>query len=73
MDISKIGGGICAPKGYMASGIHCGFRKNRDKKDLGIIVSDKECSVAAVFTQNKVKGAPNSAVIQPSVVDGGRR
>ena len=49
MDISKIGGGICAPKGYMASGIHCGFRKNRDKKDLGIIVSDKERSVAAVF------------------------
>ena len=33
MDISKIGGGICAPKGYMASGIHCGFRKNRDKKE----------------------------------------
>ncbi len=69
MDISKIGGGICAPKGYMASGIHCGFRKNRDKKDLGIIVSDKECSVAAVFTQNKVKGAP-IAVDKEHIKDG---
>lgn len=69
MDISKIGGGICAPKGYMASGIHCGFRKNRDKKDLGIIVSDRECSVAAVFTQNKVKGAP-IAVDKEHIKDG---
>lgn len=69
MDISKIGGGICAPKGYMASGIHCGFRKNRDKKDLGIIISDKECSVAAVFTQNKVKGAP-IAVDEEHIKDG---
>ena len=69
MDISKIGGGICAPKGYMASGIHCGFRKNRDKKDLGIIISDKECSVAAVFTQNKVKGAP-IAVDKEHIKDG---
>lgn len=69
MDISKIGGGICAPKGYMASGIHCGFRKNRDKKDLGIIVSDKECSVAAIFTQNKVKGAP-IAVDKEHIKDG---
>ena len=69
MDISKIGGGICAPKGYMASGIHCGFRKNRDKKDLGIIVSDKECSVAAVFTQNKVKGEP-IAVDKEHIKDG---
>lgn len=58
MDINKIGGGICAPQGFMAAGVHCGFRKNKDKKDLGIVVSDKMCKVAAVFTQNKVKGAP---------------
>ncbi|MDR0851662.1 MAG: bifunctional glutamate N-acetyltransferase/amino-acid acetyltransferase ArgJ [Clostridiales Family XIII bacterium] len=51
-------GGICAPKGFRAGGVHCGFRKNTKKKDLGIIVSDVRCSAAAVYTQNKVKGAP---------------
>ncbi len=58
MDVIKIGGGICSPTGFQAAGVHCGFRKNKDKKDLGLIVSDVDCNVAAVFTQNKVKGAP---------------
>lgn len=51
-------GGICAPKGFKAGSAHCGFRKNSQKKDLGIIVSDVMCNVAAVYTQNKVQGAP---------------
>jgi glutamate N-acetyltransferase/amino-acid N-acetyltransferase len=54
----KVEGGICAPKGFKAGGVHCGFRKNSQKKDLGIIVSDVMCRAAAVYTQNKVKGAP---------------
>ena len=44
--------GICAPKGFYASGIHCGVRKNRIKKDLAFIYSDTLCSAAAVFTLN---------------------
>ena len=26
-------GGVTAPKGFRANGIHCGIRKNKDKKD----------------------------------------
>jgi len=58
MYIEFIQGGVCAPKGFQASGVHCGIRKNKMKKDLSLILSDIDCSVAAVYTQNKVKGAP---------------
>lgn len=51
-------GGVCAPKGFRAAGIHAGIRKNPEKKDLALIVSDKPCAAAAVYTKNKVKGAP---------------
>ncbi|MDR3072850.1 MAG: bifunctional glutamate N-acetyltransferase/amino-acid acetyltransferase ArgJ [Clostridiales Family XIII bacterium] len=50
--------GICAPKGFRASGVHVGFRENQKKKDLGLLVSDVMCNAFAVHTQNKVKGAP---------------
>ena len=53
-----IKGGVCAAKGFKASGIHCGIRKNKAKKDLALIVCDKLCSAAAVYTTNLVKGAP---------------
>lgn len=53
-----IDGGVTAAKGFKASGIHCGIRKNQSKKDLAMIVSDTKCSAAAVYTQNKVYGAP---------------
>ena len=53
-----ISGGVCAAKGFKASGVHCGVRKNRTKKDLGLIVSDVKCTAAATYTTNLVKGAP---------------
>ena len=53
-----ISGGVCAAKGFTASGIHCGIRKNRTKKDLALIFSEKPASTAAVYTTNLVKGAP---------------
>ncbi|HWR24297.1 MAG TPA: bifunctional glutamate N-acetyltransferase/amino-acid acetyltransferase ArgJ [Feifaniaceae bacterium] len=53
-----IPGGVCAAKGFKASGIHCGLRKNKALKDLALIVSDVPASAAAVYTQNLVKGAP---------------
>jgi glutamate N-acetyltransferase/amino-acid N-acetyltransferase len=56
--IEYIENGVCAPKGFRASGAHCGFRKNLKKNDLSLIVSDAMCNAAAVFTQNKLKGAP---------------
>lgn len=54
-----INGGVCAAKGFKASGVYCGIKDNPTKKfDLGMVVSDVECNVAAVYTTNKVKGAP---------------
>ena len=53
-----ISGGVCAAKGFMASGIHCGIRKNRTKRDLALIFSKTPCAGAAVYTTNLVKGAP---------------
>lgn len=58
MSIKEISGGVCAPKGFKAAGIHCGLRKNRTKKDLALIISDVPCSAAGVYTSNLVKGAP---------------
>ena len=51
-------GGITSPKGFKANGIHCGIRKNKDKKDLMLIVADCECDAAAIYTKNLVCGAP---------------
>ncbi|HAL21060.1 MAG TPA: arginine biosynthesis protein ArgJ [Ruminococcaceae bacterium] len=56
MDFIK--GGVCAAKGFKAGGIHCGIRKNRTKRDLALIVSEKKAATAAVYTTNLVKGAP---------------
>ncbi|MBR6393030.1 MAG: bifunctional glutamate N-acetyltransferase/amino-acid acetyltransferase ArgJ [Eubacterium sp.] len=60
-----IEGGICAAKGFKAAGVYCGIKKpaNDDpsvkhKNDICLFVSDTECNTAAVYTQNKVKGAP---------------
>jgi len=54
-----IEGGVCAPKGFKASGLHVGVKtSNANKKDLALIVSDKDCSAAAVYTKNVVKAAP---------------
>lgn len=58
-----INGGICAAKGFKASGIYCGIKeskteKNYHKNDICLYVSDAVCTTAAVYTQNKVKGAP---------------
>lgn len=53
-----IGGGVCAAKGFKANGIHCGIRKNKTKRDIALIVSEKTANAAAVYTTNLVKGAP---------------
>lgn len=49
-------GTVTNPKGFLAAGIFCGIKKQR--KDLCLIYSESECSVAGTFTLNKVKAAP---------------
>lgn len=65
MDCKMIDGGICAAKGFKASGTYCGIKKPavdnpniKHKNDICLYVSDVLCNAAAVYTQNKVKGAP---------------
>ena len=58
--MNTIEGGVTAAKGFQASGIHCGIRKNRSKADLALIYSDVPCAAAAVYTQNLVKIWPLS-------------
>jgi len=54
----KIEGGVCAAKGFLANGLNCGLNPNKNKNDLGLVLSDVVCDTAAVYTSNKVKGAP---------------
>ena len=56
--MQHINGGVCAPIGFKAGGVHCGIRKNRVKRDLSMIISEKPASASAVYTQTLVKGAP---------------
>ncbi|MBQ7595186.1 MAG: bifunctional glutamate N-acetyltransferase/amino-acid acetyltransferase ArgJ [Clostridia bacterium] len=67
--MKEISGGICAAKGFKANGIHCGIRKNKTKRDLSLIVSEKRAAAAAVYTTNLVKGAP-IAVTKSNISDG---
>ncbi len=67
-----IEGGVCAAKGFKAGGIHCGIRKNHEKKDLALILSEVPASAAAVYTTNLVKGAP-LAVTKAHIADGKAR
>ena len=53
-----IDGGVCAAQGFKASGLHCGIRKNKTKRDVALILSEKVGTAAAVYTTNLVKGAP---------------
>ena len=58
--MKKIDGGVCAAKGFSAGGVHCGVKADSDpaKRDLALILSEKECAAAAVYTTNRVKAAP---------------
>lgn len=64
-----IEGGVTAAKGFQASGIHCGIRKNKTKADLALIYSEKICTAAGIYTQNLVKGAP-ILVTRKNIADG---
>ena len=67
--MKQINGGICAAKGFKASGIHAGIRKNKTKKDLSLIVSETRAAAASTYTQNLVKGAP-IYVTKANIADG---
>lgn len=53
-----IEGGVCAARGFTANGLHCGLYPDKDKNDLALLYSQAPSRAAAVYTTNKVKGAP---------------
>ncbi len=53
-----VDGGVCAARGFQANGLNCGLNSDKNKNDLALVVSDEMCNAAAVYTTNKVKGAP---------------
>ena len=57
MSIKRVEGGVTAPSGFRASGLHCGIKAS-GKPDLSLIVSDGPASAAGVFTINLAKAPP---------------
>ncbi|MBQ7990952.1 MAG: bifunctional glutamate N-acetyltransferase/amino-acid acetyltransferase ArgJ [Oscillospiraceae bacterium] len=78
-------GGICAAKGYKASGYYCGIKAFMQtgadgnespvpgkKNDIALVVSDVTANAAGVYTSNKVKGAPVTVTKANLAKTGGR-
>lgn len=54
-----VDGGVCAAAGFTAGGVIAGIKAgNTTKRDLAMIFCAERCKTAALFTTNKVKGAP---------------
>ena len=49
---------IQLPQGYRFAGVHCGVKPNTTKRDIALVVSDRDAVAAGVYTQNLVCGAP---------------
>ena len=57
-NFKSIPGGMGAPAGVSAAGVHGGMRHNHSKLDLALIKADVRCAGAGCYTTNKVYGAP---------------
>lgn len=49
---------ICVPKGYLLAGVHCRIKRDPQKQDLTLVMSEGPASAAGVYTQNLVCAAP---------------
>jgi len=45
-------------RGFRFAGVHSGLRPDPNRLDLALVVSDRPCAAAGVFTQNRVCAAP---------------
>lgn len=55
---SVSGGGVTSARGFRASGVYAGFRKDEERFDLALVVADEPCACAATFTRNVFCAAP---------------
>lgn len=53
--MKKVTGGVCAPQGFLAAGLHAGIKKR--KKDVALIYSQTPAAAAGVFTQSMTVAA----------------
>ncbi|WP_425059849.1 Arginine biosynthesis bifunctional protein ArgJ [Sporomusa carbonis] len=67
--LSKITGGITAPQGFKAAGVHCGIKKN-GKEDVAVIYSTVPAAAAAMFTTNQMAAAP--VIVSRQAVERGK-
>lgn len=65
-------GGVCAAEGFLANGLNCGINPDKNKNDLAMVYSKTICNAAAVYTQNKVKGAPITVTKNHLKASGGK-
>lgn len=70
-DFQAILGGITAPSGFRATGLHCGIKAS-GKPDLALVVSDAVAQAAGVFTLNLAKAAPLLVCEDHLAATGGR-
>ena len=57
MTFRPVEGGVAAAKGFCTAGVRCGIKQNKTALDLGLILSDRPCSVAAVYTTIAIPAA----------------
>ena len=49
------GGGVATAKGFQAGGVFAGIKTpGEDKYDLGMLYSERDCTVAGTFTRNSI-------------------
>jgi len=53
----QLHGGITAPKGFLAAGIHSGIKKTA-QRDLALVTSEIPGPIAGIFTKNTIPAAP---------------
>ena len=65
-------GGVCAAAGVSAAGLHAGFRRDPNRRDMALVVADQTCVAAGAFTTNRFCAAP-VIVSREHVADGRAR
>ncbi len=55
-ELRPIEGGVCAPEGYKANAVSCGFKS--EGLDFGMILSERRCAVACTYATGRTLGAP---------------
>jgi glutamate N-acetyltransferase/amino-acid N-acetyltransferase len=59
MTITKIPEGhVTLPKGFLAGAVSAGIKTRVGALDLCLLLSERDCAAAGIFTRNLVKGAP---------------